>query len=277
MNHYADVILPVPLQGLFTYAIPEGVAVAVGVRVVVSFGRSKTYVGLVARLHDNKPQGYDVKPIQQVMDSEPIVIDIQLKLWQWIADYYMSPIGEVYKAALPGGLKAEDGYRPKTETYIRLTEQYRNVTALHIALNVLARAKKQLEAFTSYLELSHWDQTDTHLAVSNWQLAVSSEPKANSQKPTPSLVYITDMKTINPDELPYVLGCDTLVVNALRQKPHHSHQTLDDAVRFARRVGARQTWLIHSSHDIGRHAEINAQLPPDIQMAFDGQVVELGF
>ena len=64
MNHYADVILPVPLQGLFTYAIPEGVAVAVGVRVVVSFGRSKTYVGLVARLHDNKPQGYDRRGVQ---------------------------------------------------------------------------------------------------------------------------------------------------------------------------------------------------------------------
>ena len=199
MNHYADVILPVPLQGLFTYAIPEGVAVAVGVRVVVSFGRSKTYVGLVARLHDNKPQGYDVKPIQQVMDSEPIVIDIQLKLWQWIADYYMSPIGEVYKAALPGGLKAEDGYRPKTETYIRLTEQYRNVTALHIALNVLARAKKQLEAFTSYLELSHWDQTDTHLAVSNWQLAVSSEPKANSQKPT-AITEVTKEELMNASQ-----------------------------------------------------------------------------
>ena len=199
MNHYADVILPVPLQGLFTYAIPEGVAVAVGVRVVVSFGRSKTYVGLVARLHNNKPQGYDVKPIQQVMDSEPIVIDIQLKLWQWIADYYMSPIGEVYKAALPGGLKAEDGYRPKTETYIRLTEQYRNVTALHIALNVLARAKKQLEAFTSYLELSHWDQTDTHLAVSNWQLAVSSEPKANSQKPT-AITEVTKEELMNASQ-----------------------------------------------------------------------------
>ena len=158
MNHYVDVILPVPLQGLFTYAVPDGVTVAVGMRVVVSFGRSKTYVGLAARLHDNKPEGYDVKPIQQVMDAAPIVTDSQLKLWLWIADYYMSPIGEVYKAALPAGLKAEDGYRPKTETYIRLTEQYRNVTALHIALNVLARAKKQLEAFTCYLELSHWDQ-----------------------------------------------------------------------------------------------------------------------
>ena len=160
MNHYVDVILPVPLQGLFTYAVPNGMTVAVGMRVVVSFGRSKTYVGLAARLHDNKPEGYDVKTIQQVMDAEPIVTDSQLKLWLWIADYYMSPIGEVYKAALPGGLKDEDGFRPKTETYIRLTEQYRNVTALHIALNVLARAKKQLEAFTCYLALSHWDQSD---------------------------------------------------------------------------------------------------------------------
>lgn len=158
MNHYVDVILPVPLQGLFTYAVPDDMTVAVGMRVMVSFGRSKTYVGLAARLHDNKPEGYDVKTIQQVMDAEPIVTDSQLKLWLWIADYYMSPIGEVYKAALPSGLKAEDGYRPKTETYIRLTEQYRNVTALHIALNVLARAKKQLEVFTCYLALSRWDQ-----------------------------------------------------------------------------------------------------------------------
>ena len=89
------------------------------------------------------------------------------------------------------------------------------------------------------------------------------------------LTYITDMKTINDEEMPYLEGTDVLVVNALREKPHHSHQTVADAVRFARRVGARQTWLIHSSHDIGRHAEVSAQLPPDIQLAYDGQVIEL--
>ena len=89
------------------------------------------------------------------------------------------------------------------------------------------------------------------------------------------LAYITDMKTIDESEIPYNLGCNTIVVNALRQKPHHSHQTLDDAVAFARRIGARQTWLIHSSHDIGRHAEVNASLPSDIQMAYDGQVIEI--
>ena len=157
---YVDVILPVPLHGMFTYAVPEGMTVQVGVRVLVTFGRSKTYVGLVGRVHTTKPEGYAVKPIQQVMDQTPIVTEQQLRLWHWISDYYLSPIGEVYKAALPAGLKAEDGYKPRTETYIRLTPQYRNVTALHVALNVLSRAKKQLEAFTEYLTLSHWDQMD---------------------------------------------------------------------------------------------------------------------
>jgi primosomal protein N' (replication factor Y) len=145
---------------MFTYAVPEGMAVMVGCRVLVTFGRSKTYVGIVARLHDQRPEGYEVKAIMQQLDTEPIVTDSQLRLWQWIADYYLSPIGDVYKAALPAGLKAEDGYHPKTETYIRLTEQYRQVAALHIALNVLSRAKKQLDLFITYLELSGWDQIE---------------------------------------------------------------------------------------------------------------------
>ena len=160
--NYADLILPLPLQGTFTYAVPAQMqaVVKVGMRVLVPFGRNKTYLGIVARLHDRQPQGYEVKPISQLMDEEPIVTPEQLKLWQWIADYYLSPIGDVYKAALPAGLKAEDGYRPKTETYIRLTPAYQNETALHVALNVLARAPKQLEAFTAYLELSGWDQIE---------------------------------------------------------------------------------------------------------------------
>ena len=129
-------------------------------RVLVPFGRSKTYLGIVARLHDERPQGYEVKSVAQLMDSEPIITPQQLQLWQWIADYYLAPIGDVYKAALPAGLKAEDGYRPKTETYIRLTPAYQNEAALHVVLNVLARAPKQLEAFVEYLALSGWDQMD---------------------------------------------------------------------------------------------------------------------
>ena len=101
-------------------------------------------------------------------------------------------------------------------------------------------------------------------------------PSAKNTEGCKTLVYITDMKTIDDDEQRYTEDADVLVVNALRQKPHHSHQTLNEAVAFARRVRARQTWLIHSSHDIGRHAEVNNSLPSDIQMAYDGQVIEIG-
>jgi len=159
---YADLILPLPLQGTFTYALPLAMqsTVQVGMRVLVPFGRNKTYLGIVARLHEVQPQGYEVKNVTQLMDAEPIVTDQQLKLWQWIADYYLAPIGEVYKAAMPAGLKAEDGYHPKMETYIRLTPAYQNEAALHVALNILGRAPKQLEAFIAYLELSGWDQIE---------------------------------------------------------------------------------------------------------------------
>ena len=159
---YADLILPLPLQGTFTYALPLAMqsTVQVGMRVLVPFGRNKTYLGIVARLHEVQPQGYEVKNVTQLMDTEPIVTAQQLKLWQWITDYYLAPIGEVYKAALPAGLKAEDGYHPKMETYIRLTPAYQNEAALHVALNILGRAPKQLEAFIAYLELSGWDQIE---------------------------------------------------------------------------------------------------------------------
>lgn len=84
------------------------------------------------------------------------------------------------------------------------------------------------------------------------------------------------MKTIDEGELAYLRGVGVLVVNALRfDKPHHSHQLVSDAVGFARRVGARQTWLIHSCHDIGLHEQVNKKLPADIQLAYDGQSITI--
>ena len=130
---YVDVILPLPLNGLFTYSVPTAHVgkVKIGCRVAVPFGKSKTYVGIIAKTHtDALPNGFSIKDILQVLDESPILHDNQLRLWKWISEYYMSPIGEVYKAALPSGLKAEDGYKPKTETYIRLTPNFRNERSL---------------------------------------------------------------------------------------------------------------------------------------------------
>lgn len=84
--------------------------------------------------------------------------------------------------------------------------------------------------------------------------------------------YITDMKSIEPDQAELLLGVDTLVVNALRfDRPHHSHQLVDDAVAFARSIGSRHTLLTHLCHDIGLHKTANRRLPDDVELAYDGQ------
>ena len=181
---YVDVILPLPLDGVFTYSVPSELErqVAVGHRVLVPFGRNKTYVGIVAKVlftvdglqftgdysaAEERPaskSSVNYKDVLQVLDASPILLDSQLNLWRWISDYYLSPIGEVYKAALPAGLKAEDGYRPKTETYIRLTPKFRSERALHIALDMLQRAPSQQKAFIDFLDLAMFTETEDYLS-----------------------------------------------------------------------------------------------------------------
>jgi primosomal protein N' (replication factor Y) len=162
MKRYVDVILPLPLEGFFTYAVPERLAEKVkrGVRVLVPLGKSKRYVGLAVEVHDRKPDFAQIKEVMEVLDAEPVVREEQFRLWQWIADYYLSPIGEVYNAAFPLGMKTVEGYKPKLETYVALGEKYRNEQALHIALDVLARAPKQQKVFIDYLQLSRWDSLE---------------------------------------------------------------------------------------------------------------------
>lgn len=90
-----------------------------------------------------------------------------------------------------------------------------------------------------------------------------------------SLLYITDMKTIDSNEFDYFKGVKTLIVNALRFSPqHHSHLTVEEAIDFARKVGAKRTFFTHMGHDIGLHKEVNKMLPEDISLAYDGQSVD---
>lgn len=133
--------------------------VRMGVRVLVPLGRSKTYTAMAVRLHSEKPE-FETRPIIQVIDTEPVLIEQQLRLWQWISTYYMSPIGDVFKAALPAGLKAEENYRPKTVRCVTLPANLRSEQSLHMALTILKRALKQHQTFITYLELSHWSEID---------------------------------------------------------------------------------------------------------------------
>ena len=170
---YANIILPLPLDGYFTYSVPDALASRVqnGLRVTVPFGKSKTYVGIVAEYPVDVPkpakeiaqQGkkkIEYKNIADVLDDAPILLPQQLRLWKWIADYYMSPIGDVYKAALPSGLKAEDGFRPRTELFIRLADKYRDEQTLTLLISSMKRAVKQLDVLMTYLRLTGIDNIE---------------------------------------------------------------------------------------------------------------------
>ena len=185
MPRYVNVILPLPLEGEFTYSVPDDLQaqVAVGVRVVVPLGKSKTYVALVTAVLDSMPepllasgQADKVRPLHQVADDAPVVLGSQLELWRWIADYYMSPIGEVMKAALPSGMKQEDGYVPKTETWVSLAEPFRSEEALHLALDMLRRAPRQRDIMLTLIEM---------MPAADYSFTLSRDELLNSSHSTP--------------------------------------------------------------------------------------------
>lgn len=109
MKKYVDVILPLPLPKAFTYGLPDEWAeeAVIGSRVVVSFGKKKFYTAIVQNIHFCPPTDYEVKDITALLDRTPILLPDQFRFWQWVADYYLCTIGDVYKAALPSGLKLE--------------------------------------------------------------------------------------------------------------------------------------------------------------------------
>lgn len=145
MMNYAEVILPLPLSGTFTYSVPEPMSglVKPGHRVIVPFGRRKFYTAIVVALSPLAPEGFEVKEIAQTLDETPIVRHPQLKFWEWIADYYLCSIGEVYKAAMPAGLKLE------SETYIDINPEFEESSDDRlserelIVVNSVARAQKR--------------------------------------------------------------------------------------------------------------------------------------
>lgn len=140
MERYVDVILPLPLRGYFTYALPAEWADAVqtGCRVIVPFGRKKYYTGIVYRVHGTKPVEYEVKSVETLLDTVPILLPLQLKFWEWLADYYLCTQGDVYKAALPSGLKLESEtvvvYNPDFEAETPLPEREQRILDL-LAVN----------------------------------------------------------------------------------------------------------------------------------------------
>ncbi len=152
MSNFVDIILPLPLPGTFTYSIPEELKgkIIPGCRVVVPFGKKVTYTALVSSLHNNPNNNYEIRPIRELLDEAPIVLNKQIKLWDWIARYYMCSLGEIYKAAIPQGLKGE--FKPRTEQRVRLTARCRDEKGINLILQSLSRAPRQKRLLATYLQ-----------------------------------------------------------------------------------------------------------------------------
>ena len=208
---YVEVILPLPLEGTFTYVVPDALLdkVVPCVRLLVPFGKTKTYIGICDTYPSDHPNnnddndGIEYKAILAILDDGPVLLPQQLQLWHWIANYYMSPIGDVYKAALPSGLKGEDSYKPHTEEYVCLGKQFRGEQELHIALNGLARATKQQKVLMSYLELS---------GIANFPELVSTDVTQTDNK------QHNQLRAVSKDELRNTTHCSLAIINSLIEK-----------------------------------------------------------
>ena len=148
-GHFIDVILPIPIQKTFTYSVTqfEYEFLKKGMRVAVSFGKTKMYTALVFKLHQIPPETYDAKEILQILDNKPIVTEHQLKHWEWISTYYMCGLGDVYRAALPSAFLLE------SETIIFKNESFDNKDILSD------------EEFLIYEALQHQSQLTIHQVV----------------------------------------------------------------------------------------------------------------
>lgn len=211
MNQYVDVILPLPLAQKFTYVLPEEYAnqVSVGSRVVVPFGRKKYYTGLVVDVYNTYKGTFKLKAIHLVLDSQPIIFPYQLDLWKWISSYYMCSIGDVYKAALPSGLKIE------SETWLELNADYVEEESLSAEENKLLdllhqEPKQRISKIENQWELPHLFQVIEHL-IAKKAIRLREELQYNYRPKTDTYVFLSDVWT-NESQL-------KLLVNSLKGSP----------------------------------------------------------
>lgn len=163
---YADIILPLAIPGRLTYSVPpelQNIA-APGVKALVQVGENRVYSGIIAKIHDEKPDLDIIRPIREMTDPVPLANEKQLMLWKWMAEYYMCTEGEVLAAAIPAvffpegniSVPVREEYKPLTETFVRLANNYSD-DELNEILDKLKRAPKQMTLLSAYLHLSGFE------------------------------------------------------------------------------------------------------------------------
>ncbi len=189
---FADIILPVPLPRLFTYEIPEELVsqIDIGFRVIIPFGKKKYYSGIIYSMHDQAPTEYETKQVISVLDSYPVVNELQLQFWHWIAEYYMCTLGEVYKAALPSGLKLE------SETKIHYNSEWEPEGTLskneNLILDFLSQNKtSSIQEINNQLKLKNALPVVKKL-LDKEALFVSEKLKDGFKPKTKKILYLAD-------------------------------------------------------------------------------------
>ena len=126
MKKYVDVIVPLPIASQYTYSVPTEMEECVqeGCRVVVPFGQKKFYTAIVTKVHYSAPENYETKDVEEVLDSSPVILPAQFRFWEWLSTYYLCTLGDVYKAAMPSGMKLE------SETLVVYNEEFEAVEPL---------------------------------------------------------------------------------------------------------------------------------------------------
>lgn len=169
-NWFADIILPIAVRGRFTYSIPDGLAdkIKPGVRVIVPFGGRNFKSGIVSDVHSRVPEVKNLRSIASVPDLVPEVNATQLKLWKWIAEYYVCSEGEVMKAAMPSETSLKD-YRPKVEMRVRLAREYSD-SELNDILDRLAKAPAQHALVSAFIRLTGYSEGSPVRTISKTSL-----------------------------------------------------------------------------------------------------------
>ena len=158
MKKYVDVIVPLPIASQYTYSLPPALEESVqeGCRVVVPFGSKKFYTAIVTRVHYAAPEGYETKDIEEVLDSSPVLLPKQLEFWEWLSTYYLCTLGDVYKAAMPSGMKLE------SETVVVYNDEFEATHPLSDSeqrlLDLLSADKEQCQDEGIRLRRPQWYQ-----------------------------------------------------------------------------------------------------------------------
>jgi len=151
---FADIILPLAVQGKFTYKVPEEFTgkIKPGMGVTVPLGSKNIYTGIVFKIHSNPPSYKNIKSIHTIIDERLLINNFQLNIWEWISQYYLCAVGEVMKAALPSEISLNT-YKPRLETNIQLSAPYTE-EELNLFLDKFGKAPKQFKAVAAYLNLT---------------------------------------------------------------------------------------------------------------------------